>query len=482
MNDNIVRKGLIFGIILLFVGIIIVTSINGELKDNRMEPLINVISKNKSIEYWALLVGPWVYGEDYIFQNSSRFSAEKMYDALVSSENWHADHIKMITCENGTKNNIIRGLRWLDAMEDEDDVSVIYFATHGEQLSLFGIPLDFPPFDEADHCDEVLVTYWSFEYPFLTYLRDDELKFFVNQLESQGICIIIDSCYAGGFNDAPRNNSFRRNILPMRNKERCFSSADFIKGFSEEIKGDNRVIIMATEEDEVGWATNEGHDFTNVLIKAFGEDFGDFNNNGFISAEEVFNYTQPRLTDQHPTIYDGYNGELDIAVSKYELDLFYDCESVGEWTTIDHTGGTGGDLWHLTETDCTYISPSHCWCLGDENTMRYNNNMDNSLVSPEIKLGIDSVVSFYAKAEIDFYDSLLLDISADNWSSYSTNEVSVYYYNNWRQREINLGYSGKTVQIRFRVVTDESIPFKPRSGIGFFMIDEILIFSERVVR
>jgi len=480
MNIGLSRKGLVLGIIVIFIGTIIIPSSYGLVKNNRIDTLNNKNTENGNIEYWALLVGPWVLGENPTFKNSSRYSAEMMYDALISSKNWREDHIKMITCENGTKTNILKGLRWLDAMEDKDDISVIYIATHGVQLSFFGIPLDLPPFDEADHCDEALVTYWSFEYPLLTYLRDDELKFLVNQLESQGICIIIDSCYAGGFNDAPRIKSFGSNILPIRHNKKYFSSADFCKGFSDEIKGDNRVIIMATEEDEVGYMSDKCFHFTEVLVKVFGEEFGDFNNNGFISAEEAFNYSKYRLEDQNPTIYDGYSGDLDITISKYELDYFSDCESVDGWKTIDHTGGIGGDLWHLSEIDCTTTSPTHCWYLGDEKTIRYNNNMGNSLISPKITLGINPRVTFYVKSEKESHDDLFLDVSLDNWSSYKTYKIW-HIYDNWNQRGINPGFSGKTVQIRFRVESDESIPFNPGSGTGYFMIDEILIFSTRQV-
>ncbi|KYK21585.1 hypothetical protein AYK21_00585 [Thermoplasmatales archaeon SG8-52-2] len=168
MNIGLSRKGLVLGIIVIFIGTIIIPSSYGLVKNNRIDTLNNKNTENGNIEYWALLVGPWVLGENPTFKNSSRYSAEMMYDALISSKNWREDHIKMITCENGTKTNIIKGLRWLDAMEDKDDISVIYIATHGVQLSFFGIPLDLPPFDEADHCDEALVTYWSFEYPLLT--------------------------------------------------------------------------------------------------------------------------------------------------------------------------------------------------------------------------------------------------------------------------------------------------------------------------
>jgi hypothetical protein len=311
-------------------------------------------------------------------------------------------------------------------------------------------------------------------------IRDDELKFLVNQLESRGICIIIDSCYAGGFNDAPRISSFKSNIiLPRWNKEH-FTSDNFSKGFSEELKDDNRVIIMATEEDEVGWGSPEGHFFTEVLIEVFGEEFGDFNNNGFLSAEEAFNYTRFKVEGQHPTVYDGFDGELDIAVSDYMLDYLYDCESVSSWTTIDHTGGNGGDLWHLSDMDCTVNSPTHCWYFGNESSMRYNNNMNNSLVSPKIKLGKNPLLIFHQKGNMEYNDGINLEIISENRKLCSTFQIG--YQDDWYRQKIRLHNSEEAIQIRFRAVSDESIPLNPFTGIGYFMIDELLIYSERMVR
>lgn len=484
------KKGLVVAVILLFLGMSVLPlacSLSMEkhvLTDNEIIGTYaeSSIEYDGDLEYWALLIGVGIYAEHPEQNIWSHLSAEAIYYSLLSSEHWQEDHIKIITCENATKNNIIKGFHWLDSMEDEDDVSVIYFATHGGQLTLFGIPLDFPPFDEKDHCDEILVTYYGFKNPFLTNLRDDELKFLVDRLESQGICVIVDSCYSGGFNDTSRKTSFRSNILAPRYNNGDFSPATFIKGFSEEIRKDGRVILMASQEDGLAFAQpGEGHCFTSVLIKSIGEGFGDFNNNGLISAEEAFNYTRGRLgsagRSQHPTIYDNYHGELHLTVSKYQIDFNDDCESDIGWTTIDHTGGIGGDLWRLSEIDCT--SPTHCWYLGDEDTERYNNNMNNSLVSPEIKLGLNPLLTFIKNVSREQYDFLYLDISTDNWSSYYTEEVTGYRWY-WSPLDISLeGFSGKTIQMRFRVESDESIPFNPDEGMGLFMLEDIQIYSER---
>ncbi len=482
-----IKKVIAFIVILLFISLNFNTSTLGGMTEINVSTDNDILKTYNNLEYWALIVGVGIYAGHPEKNTSAHLSAEAIYDSLLSSEHWQEDHIKLITCENATKTNIINGLQWLDSMEDEDDVSLLYIATHGGQMELFGKPFDFPPFDEADRCDEILATYYSYEKPLFTYIRDDELRFFIDRLECQGICVIIDSCHAGGFNDTFRKTSSIRDIVASEYDIDYFSPSAFIEGFSEEIKKDGRVIMMSSQEDEPSYSDlEEGHVFTSELVKSLGEGFGDLNNNGLISAEEVFNYTRYRTpkpsTPQHPIIYDGYDGELDLTFSRYIVDFFDDFESSNGWTSIDHTGGVAGDLWHLSELD--HLSPTQCWYFGDENTMRYNNNMNNSLLSPEIKLGKNPLLTFFKNGLLEIADALWLEISTDNWSTYYTLYLSVrdYWYN---PAEISLyshpfgDLSGKTIQLRFRLESDESIPFDLRYGIGNLMIDDITIFSER---
>jgi hypothetical protein len=110
--------------------------------------------------------------------------------------------------------------------------------------------------------------------------------------------------------------------------------------------------------------------------------------------------------------------------------------------------------------------------------------MNNCLISSNIKLGEKPLLIFISNIEKEegTLDSLMFDISTDNWSSYQTKKV--ISMNFWYPKEISLSdpnwnFSGKTIQMRFRAVSDESIPFDPGTGIGYFMIDDIQLYSER---
>ncbi len=261
---------------------------------------------NQDQEYWALLVAVGEYADDP--QQNRPLMLEEvddLYDLMIDSQNWNEDHIKVIKGKEATVSNIIRGLRWLDRMEDSDDISLVYITTHGSPLDV-----DIPPFDEEDGFDEMLVSYWGFAYPML-FIYDDELNVLLNRLESKGVCLIVDSCFAGGFNDPPGWNIKNQNVAKK------ISSKQWIEGFGEDVRGQARIVLMASCEDEVSYSGG----FAPYLIDGL-RGYADSNMDNIVTAEEAFYYTEPRTFRQNPTIYDGYDGELPLIYlneSKYNF-------------------------------------------------------------------------------------------------------------------------------------------------------------------
>ena len=228
-------------------------------------------------QYWALVVGVGQYA-DHPEDNRPDMILEvnDFRNLLLQSPWWSADHIKILTAENATRSNILAGFRWLIKMASADDVVVVFLSTHGNYL-----PFDLPPRDEADKADEILATYWGFAYN-TTFINDDTINIQLNQLKSNNVCLIVDSCYAGGFNDHWK----------------------LLKGVPEQ----HRVILMGSCEDELSYSGG----FAPYLIDGL-RGYADTNGDGIVTAEEVFNYTEPRSVPlQHPTMYDGYPGELPL--------------------------------------------------------------------------------------------------------------------------------------------------------------------------
>ena len=296
MKKRIINKGLILAIILVLIGTCLIPiSYIGSATDSTIKNQESTYIGIDGTEYWALLVAVGEYA-DNPKQNRPLMLEEvdDLYELLLHSDVWSEDHIQVLKAEDGTISNIISGLKWLDKMEDEDDISVVFITTHGSPL-----PWDIPPFDEEDGADEMLSSYWSFAYP-SQFLHDDRLNFRLNRLESKGVCLIVDSCYAGGFNDPP-------DWLGIRDTINQISVEKWIQELGEDLRGQGRVVLMASREDEVSYSGG----FAPFLIDGL-RGFADSNSDDIVTAEEAFYYTEPRTSRQHPTMYDGYDGELPL--------------------------------------------------------------------------------------------------------------------------------------------------------------------------
>lgn len=254
-------------------------------------------------EYWALLFAVGVYKNNPDQDRPSMLEAvDNLYDVLVDSPQWQPDHIHVVKGSQATGKNLIRELIWLIQSEDSDDMSLIYLTTHGSPLrNKNGYPVDLPPKDESDGADEILVMYEGFD-KWYAIIWDDLLNFFLSLLQSKGVCLIVDSCYSGGFNDNPFKGAISEN----------YTAESFTQGFVEDVAAQSRVVLMSCRENEVSY----GSYFSELLIDGFlgwGDAFG--NGDGINSAEESFEYAQfwlDLLGEQHPTMMDLYSGEFPV--------------------------------------------------------------------------------------------------------------------------------------------------------------------------
>jgi hypothetical protein len=233
-------------------------------------------------------------------------AVDNMYSSLLSSPNWQADHIHVLKASQATTFNLIKELLWLIRNEKKGDMVLLYITTHGTPLrTLDGLPMDLPPKDEADGDDEALVMYYGFDR-WYDYFTDDMLKFFLRFLQSDGLCMIIDSCFSGGFND-PIATEKNNEIETSREEE-------FTKGFLDDIAAEGRVVMMSCQEEEYSY----GSLFSDLIIEGF-NGWADLlgNNDGINSAEESFEFAYPWVVlfsegKQHPTGVDSYPGEFPV--------------------------------------------------------------------------------------------------------------------------------------------------------------------------
>jgi hypothetical protein len=154
----------------------------------------------------------------------------------------------------------------------------VYITTHGNHLrDTYGQPWDLPSTpqkDEADGSDELLAMYNGFN-TWYGIIWDDMLNFFLSIIKCKELCLIVYSCYSGGFNDLSYND-----INPGQ-----FSAQSFTKGFMQDVAATNRIVLMSSQENTVSFGTY----FSNFLIEGFSRlADSEGNNNGVYSAEEAF--------------------------------------------------------------------------------------------------------------------------------------------------------------------------------------------------
>lgn len=276
---------------------------------------LNLKKKNEQTQatmqsqYWAVLCAAGVYkNAPEQDRTSMQPACDNLTNVLLASPlYWQASNIHILKGEQVIFQNLIKELLWLRKNSKSEDYVLVYITTHGAQLRRNYLPWDIPPKDEPDGADEFLIMYNGFD-KWYGIIWDDLLNFFLSIIKCKGLCLIIDSCYSGGFNDAPVNVG----------EQQKYSAESFAKGFVETLASPGRVVLMSCSENEISY----GSDFTNwissgldgwadtTLLGASG------NNDNIVSAQEAFRLTQFWFnffgSEQHPTIADSFGAEFPL--------------------------------------------------------------------------------------------------------------------------------------------------------------------------
>ena len=143
-------------------------------------------------EVWGLIIGISDYKAEELDLNCARADAEAMYEWLMGT-GVPKDHVRLLVDKEATLVNVRQGLDWLMKNAEEDDLVIFYFSGHGYQ------GMDIKPKEETDGWDEYFVVHdtdrGSIEG---TALRDDEFGQFLDEITSEHVLVIFDSCYSGG--------------------------------------------------------------------------------------------------------------------------------------------------------------------------------------------------------------------------------------------------------------------------------------------
>jgi hypothetical protein len=212
-----------------------------------------------------------------------------------------------------TKTAIREAFRWLDQWEKEDTLVLTTFSGHGGYME------DAPPLDETDGYDEFIVAAESGGTSDMAgVISDDELAEWLDELESNNIVVIMDSCFSGGMISSQTFSPSQRVRTIMPQSDTHLMAGD---GLAQDISGSGRLIITASSETQPSWEFSDlgGGALSYFLIQALLNPATDTNDDGWISFEEAFNYAAPRVDDyvyghtgyhQNPQMFDGVNGDV----------------------------------------------------------------------------------------------------------------------------------------------------------------------------
>ena len=222
---------------------------------------------DNDVEYYALIIGIEKFAglsfpEEYWIEET----AIAMYDLLVNSSNWKEENIKLLLNENATKNNIQNAITgWLDGKEDENDIVLIFYTSHGWKTKL----------SQRRYGHAFVYTYnVTNDNKIEDKITDKEFDSWVDELESKHITIILESCYSG-------------KMLALRQKGRVLLTAGgkhFFCGVDD------------SEGLECGI-------FSYYIMQGF-RGVADLNNDGWVTAEETFRYA--KLPTIHTSIWEQF--------------------------------------------------------------------------------------------------------------------------------------------------------------------------------
>jgi uncharacterized GH25 family protein len=257
---------------------------------------------DKVINRYAVLVGIADYEGSGNDLNYCDDDARDMKASLIAS-GWPAGNITMLIDSQGTELAIKNAIADMASKADADDICLFFQSSHGGQ------GVDMAPKDEPDNMDEYMCTYNINS----EQITDDELGLWLSALKTPKYVVLVDACYSGGLLKSVNRAgfSFAEDITGVRN-------TGFV-GTKDLDDNGTGVVVSSCRDNELSLEISELQNGLFAYYVCQGIDTGnaDVNADGWVSAEEVYNYTRPRVTEMGPEqtldIYDGCPNELNFA-------------------------------------------------------------------------------------------------------------------------------------------------------------------------
>ena len=323
----------VIGTIFLLIGVAIAPSISGSsisLKKskeiNEEQNLNKNLIANKNGEYYAILAACAEYEDSSSNLPIAEWKLKSLYRSLKSASNWKEENIILLVNDHTNKKSKYSGgatkaniEKALDEMADKvgpDDVFLFSWQGHGSE-----VPDEIIGGDEGifDRFDEVICPYDCYREPGLfgklkNYITDDYLGKAFSKINSKGQCLIFESCLSGGLVsggifsfDTDGDGYINSEEAKFYNND---TSAELEPPEIDDVDGRGRVVIVSTLDGTLGRATWISG-FPMTVSIAHGLKRGltgyakDRDNDGWVSAEEVFKWARPRVFAQNSIFWFG---------------------------------------------------------------------------------------------------------------------------------------------------------------------------------
>jgi len=257
----------------------------------------------------AVLVGvPYCPGSTELLEYADNDAWDLRAALMLDADHWRAENITMLCGDAGTAEAISSAVRAMGVAAAPGDVCVFSYAGHGGQVA------DTSPLDEADGLDEYLSTCTE-------WVCDDEIAEWFAAFECRNVCLVIDSCRAGGVSksvspvDEPPEDLAAGIAEDFSRSVATACDARAVDGSSE----CGPVLLAASSETGTSRTSIalENGIFTFFVVEALWQPRTDADGDGIVSAEEVFAYAAPRTMDyspgQTPVLLDLDENELPLA-------------------------------------------------------------------------------------------------------------------------------------------------------------------------
>ncbi len=248
---------------------------------------------------FALIIGVSNYKDSTINLKYAAKDAQDIYNVLLQYGRFKNENIQLLIDTLATRERIRKGIEgWLQNIVKRDDLVFIYFSGHGSQGKDYSG-------DENDGFDEYLIPFDFDLTDMSTGISDDNFAYWIKNLASENVIIVLDCCYSGG---AAKYKGF----IPPSLKT---SVVKIINDFNDEIPKKGTCLLAASQGDQTSQEDSNLKNgiFTYYFIEGISTN-SDLNNNNIIDQNELYVYIKSKIDKrkQEPILINSLTSDLDL--------------------------------------------------------------------------------------------------------------------------------------------------------------------------